>query len=236
MLKQGNGGEVKPLAPAMPRRTAHEFVRDTLRAQILNGSLDGGTRLVQADIAAQLRVSTTPVREALRDLATEGLIKLDAHRGATVLQLDLDDMRDIYELRELLEPLAMRRAAERLTDQQLEGAAALQERMDGERDPVAWVELNRQFHAVLVEAADSPRLAEILARLRDSAANYVGLSFTFRPQQLEKGNHDHHRILDACRRRDPDGAADGIAEHMRSTWKALEDAHWERVEGRSITP
>jgi DNA-binding GntR family transcriptional regulator len=72
---------------ASPRRTAHEYVRNSLREGILRGSLVGGTRLVQSEIASELEVSTTPVREALRDLATEGLVQLDAHRGAVVLQL-----------------------------------------------------------------------------------------------------------------------------------------------------
>lgn len=208
--------------PVLPRRTAHEFVRDTLRGQILDGTLDGGSRLVQADLAAQLRVSTTPVREALRDLATEGLIRLDAHRGATVVTLDLDDLREVYELRQALEPLAMRRAAATITDEELERAGRLQARMDVERDPTAWVSLNTDFHALLSDAARSPRLSSMLQRLRESSARYVGLSFAYRPGRLEHGNADHHRLLDALRRRDAEDAAAGIVDHLSSTLSAIE--------------
>lgn len=206
----------------LPRRTAHEFVRDTLRGQILDGTLDGGSRLVQADIAARLRVSTTPVREALRDLATEGLIRLDAHRGATVVAFDLDDLREVYELRKTLEPIAMRWAAERLTGDELDRAAALQARMDAERDAGSWVALNHEFHATLSDAAGSPRLSGMLQRLRDSSMPYVGLSFTLRPQQLQDGNEDHHRLLDALRAGDADRASETMTAHLDSTLRAIE--------------
>jgi DNA-binding GntR family transcriptional regulator len=206
----------------LPRRTAHEFVREALRQRILDGTLGGGSRLVQADIATQLQASTTPVREALRDLATEGLIRLDAHRGATVVSLDMDDLREVYELRRTLEPLAMRWAATRITDEELDRAAALQERMDVEREVATWVSLNGAFHAVLSDAARSPRLSSMLQRLREGSARYVGLSFAFRQGQLEHGNADHHRLLDALRRRDADAAATTIVEHLESTLSAIE--------------
>ena len=208
----------------LPRRTAHEFVRDALREQILDGTLGGGTRLVQAEIANQLRVSTTPVREALRDLATEGLIRLDAHRGATVVTLDLDDLREVYELRKTLEPLAMRWAAERITGEELDRAADLQERMDVEREVGTWVALNGTFHALLSDAAGSPRLSNMLQRLREGSARYVGLSFARRQGQLEHGNADHHRLLDALRRRDGDAAAAVMVAHLESTLSAIESA------------
>lgn len=212
----------------LPRRTAHEFVRDALREQILDGTLDAGSRLVQAEIAGKLQVSTTPVREALRDLATEGLIRLDAHRGATVVLLDLDDLREVYELRKTLEPLAMRWAAERITDDELVTAAALQERMDTEREVAEWVPLNSRFHALLGDAARSPRLSSMLTRLRETSAPYVGLSFTYRPAQLEHGNADHHRLLDALRRRDADAAAGTIIGHLAATLTAIEQAQGDR--------
>lgn len=206
------------------RRTAHELVRDTLRRAILRGSLTGGTRLVQADIAAQLNVSTTPVREALRDLATEGLIRLDAHRGAIVYEPDLDELREIYDLRKILEPEAVRRAMPWITDMDLKRAAALQKRMDRERDPGVWVDLNREFHTVLADAARSPRLSSILKNLRDAAAVYVALSLKARSRQLMSGNRDHHALLDAFAQRDPDAAAKIMVEHLDATMRAIEEA------------
>src|SRR5690349_18480778 len=107
------------------RKTAHEYVKDSLRQAILRGAIPGGTRLVQADVASELQVSTTPVREALRDLATEGLIRLDPHRGAIVSQLSYGEAVEIQQICKLLEPEAMRQAALAITDDTLKQAHAL---------------------------------------------------------------------------------------------------------------
>ena len=136
-------------------RTAHEFVRETLRRAILRGDLTGGSRLIQADLAAELEVSTTPVREALRDLATEGLITLDRHRGGVVRELNWADMEELRMIREQLDPLAVRLAVDGVTDAQLEVAQSLSDRMVEETDLADWVELNRRFHFLFYEVYSS---------------------------------------------------------------------------------
>ncbi|MFD0478644.1 GntR family transcriptional regulator [Nonomuraea thailandensis] len=147
------------LKPGPPARTAHAFVYETLRRAILGGDLPLGYRLVQADIAAQLKVSITPVREALRDLAGEGLIRIDAHKGAMLREFDLSEVREIYELRRMLEPVSIRKAVERITDDEIDRAEGLRRRMRDELDPGEWVELNRRFHAVFGDAAARPGCA-----------------------------------------------------------------------------
>lgn len=211
------------LAATGRSRTAHEFVHATLRQAILRGDLPGGTRLVQADLAAQLDVSTTPVREALRDLANEELIHLDPHRGAVVRELRMEEVREIYELRRILEPVSIRRAVQRITDAELERAADLQRRLEAESDPGRWVELNRAFHAAFADAAGSPRLGSIVANLRDSAAVYVGLSLKAWPTRQETSNTDHRALLDAVRRHDADAAAEIELRHMDATLRAIAD-------------
>src|SRR5665811_2234033 len=111
------------------RQTAHEYVREVLRKNILNGDLPGGARLVQAELGAMLDVSTTPVREALRDLASEGLVRFDPHRGAVVTELDLEDVKDIYEIRRILEPEAMRQSAPKVSEELLVQLRKLHQRM-----------------------------------------------------------------------------------------------------------
>ncbi len=132
--KEG-GGDVELHAIADEWRTAHEFVRETLRKAILRGDLTGGSRLIQADLAARLEVSTTPVREALRDLATEGLITLDRHRGGVVRELNWDDMDEIRRIRDSLDPLSIDLAVQGMTDAQLEQAESLCAEMDGVSRP-----------------------------------------------------------------------------------------------------
>ena len=204
------------------RRTAHEFVRDTLRRRILSGALSPGTRLVQADLASQLKVSTTPVRESMRDLAAEGLIRLDVHRGAIVHELDIDEVREIYEIRRLLEPYALKRALDNFSDEDLEQAESLQRQMESESDPGSWADLNRRFHAGLIEPANLPRLSGILKSLRDLSAMYVGLSLRLRGAPPLSANHDHRELLDACAAKDKARAAAVLDRHLVATVEALE--------------
>ena len=118
-----------------------------------------GLALIQADLATMLNVSTTPVREALRDLATEGLITLDRHRGGVVRELNWQEMEEIRLIRHQLEPLAVRLVVENITDEELAEAERLRARMAKERDLGNWVELNTQFHLVFHDSTgvQSPR-------------------------------------------------------------------------------
>lgn len=206
-----------------PRRTAHEYVRDTVRQAILGGTLKGGTRLVQADLAEQLGVSTTPVREALRDLATEGLLQLDPHQGAVVKQLTYDEIQEIQDLTLILEPQAMRKAAACVTEQTLRDATRLADEMEAVEaaDVGRWADLNRRFHATLVQDLGPSRLVRILEGLRDGAAPYIGLTLQKPNNQLQAANRDHRRLLAALREGDGDRAAEISAEHVRLTMWVL---------------
>lgn len=210
-------------------RTAHEYVRTELRAAILEGELSGGTRLLQSEIASQLGVSTTPVREALRDLATEGLVFFTAHQGAVVRTLSLEEVREIYELRMLLEPLLIRRVVGQIGEESLKRARTLWYQMDIEKDPGVWVQLNQAFHKVFAEPEEGSQLAYILAGLRDRAAAYVGVSLKARPEQMHQANADHGQMLELFGRRDVDGLTELTVDHLRSTLAAIESQHGTRL-------
>jgi DNA-binding GntR family transcriptional regulator len=199
------------------RRTAHQLVRDTLRQAILTGQVPGGERLVQAELAQQMRVSTTPVREALRDLAAEGLIRLDAHRGAIVHSPSHAELEEIYRLRQLLEPEIMERAIANITDAELDEATEILRRADGETDPVAWIDLNRQFHRVFTGAARSSRLASIVEPLQDSATLYILVSLTQGTRGVDEANAQHWRLLEAVKARDIEAAREVMLSHIHKT-------------------
>ncbi|GAA3750221.1 GntR family transcriptional regulator [Salinactinospora qingdaonensis] len=205
------------------RRTTYQFVRDTLSRAILTGQVKAGERLVQADLARQLRVSTTPVREALRDLAAEGLIRLDAHRGAVVRELSKDEAEEIYRIRRLLEPEVMQRAVEWISEEEIEQAAEIQARADAEDDPTRWVELNRQFHRVFVQSAHSPRLAGIVEALQGSASMYILAAMLHGGRRLDEANNQHHQILQAVRDRDVEAVREAILNHIHGTVDGVPD-------------
>jgi DNA-binding GntR family transcriptional regulator len=212
------------------RQTAHEYVRSVLRRAILNGELSGGSRLVQAELAAMLDVSTTPVREALRDLATEGLVRFDPHRGAIVSELSSEDVTDIYEIRRVLEPLAMRQAVPRLSDALLARLRHLHQGMLDEPHSVDWVDRNRVFHMAVYETAASPRLAAIIRNLQDASVMYIGASLKHRPSLREDANKGHGEILEALERRDTEAAVKALTEHLRMSIDTLDPGSEEKIQ------
>lgn len=204
------------------RQTAYEYVLGVLRRAILNGELESGSRLVQAELAAMLDVSTTPVREALRDLATEGLVQFDPHRGAIVTELSTDDVHDIYEIRMVLEPLAMRQAVPNISDALIAQLRKLHETMLAEPHSADWVDRNRVFHMAVYEASASPRLAAIIRNLQDASVMYIGASLQNQPGLREEANHDHSDILEALEKRDVEAAVTALEDHLRTSIDAYD--------------
>ncbi|MGH8869244.1 MAG: GntR family transcriptional regulator [Actinomycetes bacterium] len=203
------------------RQTAHGFVLDSLKRAILSGALPGGTRLIQSELAAQLKVSTTPVREALRDLVAVGLVRFDPHRGAVVKELDFGELTEIYELRRLLEPFSIRKVAQNITAEEIAAASELQDRMDETEESGAWVQLNWEFHSLLENAARAPRLQQMVKLMQNLAAIYVAHSITLDPERIAEGNHDHRALLEALERRDADDAAEILTRHLDGTLAAI---------------
>lgn len=194
--------------------TMVEYVRDVLRNAILSGELEAGSRLVQVDLAEALEVSTTPVREALRELVSEGLVRFDPHRGAVVCETSEDELEEIYMICRVLEPIAVREAVARIDDELLDGLRLLHSRMLDESSPVEWMDLNRSFHGLIYEAAAKPRLAAVLMNLRDARAMFIGPTLTQHPEILVELNRHHTEFIDALAAKDADAAVDAILHHL----------------------
>jgi DNA-binding GntR family transcriptional regulator len=203
-------------------RTAQERVEEVLRQAILGGELSPGEPLVLDDLSAQLGVSRTPIREAMRALASEGLIDMDSFRSATVHTPSLEEAREIYDLRLVLDPIAVRRAVARIKPEELATAQAIHETMLGTDDLGEWVDANREFHRVLQQAARSDRLISIIDGLRNSAAMQVALSLKAENSQVTQANADHEKILQAFRDRDADAAVRLTEDHLRNTLEVIE--------------
>ncbi len=202
--------------------TVHERVRDWMRSAIADGTLKPGSRIVQTEIASMLGVSPTPVREAMRDLAAEGLIKLNARRVATVTSIDVDELREIRILRETLEGLAARLCAERITEEELAVAERMQDTMEQDPDLGKYVELNRAFHLYLYEAARSPRLTQMLLSLRAATPGVLSVVFTRSTERRLDGLDEHRRFLRACRERDVATAEKIFRTHSSTSFDEME--------------
>lgn len=202
-------------------RPAAEHATATLRSLILSGELTGGTRLGESELAVRLEVSRTPVREALSRLAAEGLVELVPNRGARVVRWSAEDLAQIFELRLRLEPYAVGLAVPRLTAGQLDEldeAARLMLRLarPGRRQDLdGIVELNRQFHGLLIEQAANPTLAASLT----SVTHAVVVTQNFRdysPAALARSLAHHTEIVAAARAGDPDWASSVMRSHLHN--------------------
>lgn len=200
---------------------ANDRVLSTLRRGITGGYLVGGTRLVQPVIAEALGVSTTPVRQALRQLVVEGLVQVDARGGAVVHELSRSELVEVYELRKLLEPIAVVQAAKEATAESLVEAVELMMEMHQVENAVEWAELNARFHVVIERASGNLRLASILRQLHALSSLYVTHSLLSEPTRVERGNAEHQNILEAIIAQDTDAAGDAVLRHLEGTLRTL---------------
>lgn len=205
-------------------RTAHRDVTDRLRQAIVSGALPAGTHLVQADLAARLQVSVTPVREALRELESQGLVDFDPFRGATVHSISLEELEEVYELRRMLVPLAIRERVGTITDAELDEAEAIVKRMTLSSPDAQWVEDNRALHRVLDGISTRPHLRAILRRLADISSLYVGLSVHTDTDRRRRARDDHRAMVAAYRRRDADAVVEITLAHINDTAAVAADA------------
>jgi DNA-binding GntR family transcriptional regulator len=198
-------------------RTAQAAVAARLRSEILRGVYEPGERLLQNDVAERFQTSTTPVREALRQLVAEGLLDGDPHRGVQVHPATMDELEQIYEIRMALEPIAAAATVANATPDDVSRAKVLTEAMKAEPDPGHWVTLNGEFHRLLVEAAGRPRLTTILENLRNLSALYVATSIHEAPSRVEAGNAEHDELLAAIDAGDVAAAQQVTRRHLEHT-------------------
>ncbi len=201
-----NRDEVEMSAP----RSVEEVVTEALRNAILQGILAPGERLAQSQLADQLGVSRIPLRDALRRLEVEGLVRLDGRRGAWVTSLDERDITEIYELRLMFEPVCMELAVTGLDDTSAELLCALSERMDEEDLSSAEALMARRlFYGELYSRAGRRYTSDLIVRLRNNVDRY---------HALERRDHSHAAhadIRDCIRSRDGEKAARILSAHLK---------------------
>jgi DNA-binding GntR family transcriptional regulator len=216
-------------------RTAHAVVKTRLRRGIVSGEIPAGTRLVQADLAKMLAVSVTPVREAIRDLVSEGIVDFDQFRGATVHLPSVGELEEVYELRRLLVPEAVKAGVAEITDTEVAEASALANEMK-QSDSATWLDLNRRFHAVLDGASRRPHLQEFLARLADISALYVGVSISANEGRRGRADRDHRQMVDMYERGDEAGAVEVTLFHLEDTVEVARAFVRDREEALALAP
>lgn len=209
--------------PDRPDLEGAAGVHARLRQAILLGELPAGMELSQVKLAAELGVSRTPLREALRMLQAEGLIESERNRRMRVAPLSVDDLEQVYATRIVLEALGARLTVPLLAEAQLMALdACLQEMANFEdrRDVIGWEEPHRRFHRQLVSHAGD-LILRIIDQLADRTRRYRLMYVAQRAHQWAQAVSDHEHIFEACRQGDAALVADLLARHFAQTALSL---------------
>jgi DNA-binding GntR family transcriptional regulator len=197
-------------------RNASAVAAELIRAAIVDGRLEPGRRLKEEELARELGISRTPVREALLVLQTEGLLEGAPNRGAAVRSYEADDLDDLYQLRAVLEGFAARRAATRISP---EDVALLRESCErfvtlrAEADVAELVRENVLFHDVILEAAGSERLSQMVRKVIQLPLVYRSY-YWYSPEQKLISEHYHRQLTGALAARDAERAEILMKEHV----------------------
>jgi DNA-binding GntR family transcriptional regulator len=206
--------------PRLRRQSTHEVVAAVLREAITTGVLRANEPLPQDEIAAQLKVSHIPVREALRQLQSEGLVTHQPNRGVTVAALTPEEIHEIYDIRAILETAAIRQAVPQLTATQLARAAALLDDAERATDGAVWGTLDVEFHRLIYALDDRPRLREMIDGLLRRVDRYW-LSHGLMLKHRREWEAEHRALLGAIRAGDADLAAARLAAHLAGAAELL---------------
>jgi DNA-binding GntR family transcriptional regulator len=224
------GLEVVP--GAVRHRTMAEAALERLREAIILGELNPGTPLRLEDLARQLGMSISPIREAVRQLEALGLAEHVPHHGAKVMALDVEELRELFSIRLALEGMAVRRASELFEEPNERAARGHLDTYDDARrrgDIRAAVRAHGAFHFALYESARSPWLLRLIRPAWDSCERY-------RPVLLAKGAlQDRHEeldveLLEACAAHDAERAASALHDHL----ELASDIFAVELKGRSV--
>jgi DNA-binding GntR family transcriptional regulator len=200
--------------------TREEYVAKVLREAILRSEIKPGERLDQTKIAEQLRVSRTPVRNALLILSNEGLVEMTPHAGAVVSEMQPAEIEEIYFIRGVLEGIAARLSAESMTDEDLARLKRKLENLDTMDDLDHWIEHNKQFHFQLYSGARRPRLLSLIASIHDLTLPYSH-RYIGSEDHRRIASAGHHRIFQACQERSGRLAEAAVKEHLEAVCRGV---------------
>ncbi|MBE9605570.1 GntR family transcriptional regulator [Acetobacteraceae bacterium H6797] len=202
---------------------ATERAYQVIRDRIMDGSFAPGAPLREEMLAAEIGVSRTPIRDALRRLLADGLVESTRNYGTFVTEITWDDLQEVYQLRTMLEGFAAQRAATRITPEELaelERITGLMEALEGEvgeEEIASFSALNRDFHTVIVRAAHSRHLESMLGRVFQVPLVLLKQYRMHEWVNISRSNRQHREIIDALRARNPEWAGLLVAAHLNST-------------------
>lgn len=214
-----------PVEPPIARRTLHDEVLTRVRDMIIEGELAPGERINEVPLCERLGVSRTPLREALKTLASEGLVDASPGRGVRVRRLTPEDVHGMLEVMAELEALAGRLACARASDEGIAGVRALHEemmRLYEEGDRLHYFKLNQTIHSSIVALSGNETLAEVHGNLqaRLKRIRFIG---NREPAKWRDAVTEHELMVAALEARDGDALANVLHAHLMHTWERVRE-------------
>lgn len=200
-----------------------EHIADSLQADIITGRFKPGAELKQGEIAKRFQVSRIPIRDALQLLAARGLIDLVPNRRARVISLTRDEIREIYDIRILLECNCLAVAIDQIRDTDLERISAAFCHSSIDAETANWSDGDWAFHKVLYLPSGKARQIGMIDQLRQTCRIHIS-GYGILPDQTAQWLKDHQDIVDACHMRDRDKATRVLKLHIEAAGKTLLDA------------
>lgn len=202
------------------RKTIGQVVYDLLRDAIVAGKLAPGERLRQEALAEAMGVSRIPVRTALMQLESDGLVEFHPRRGAAVSSLTVAQIQEIYEIREVLEVHALRRSLSEMTDSRVQRLRDYAEELDRQAEGPEFTELRIEFYRELYDAVRNPQLVKLIEDLRQGVGRYL-LNRRI-AHGVAHGHGTHSELIDYVSRRDVDSAVEWLRTHLRTVRAGVE--------------
>ena len=200
-----------------------ELVCENIRQAIIDGTFSPGERLMEIQLADEMGVSRTPVREAIRKLELEGFVVMIPRRGTYVADISIRDITEIYEIRTCLDVLSAGLAAERITDEELEALNRLLVEIGqyiAENNMEKIVEADTAFHDILYQASRNERLRSIINNLREQLTGICGRSMSY-PGRLVETMDEHRALVDSIAARDVERAQNAARVHIENAEHTL---------------
>ena len=205
-------------------RLRREIAYDRLKDAIQHADLDPGKPLSETRLSQLLGISRTPVREALQQLAQEGLVEVIPGRAVTVAAPSVQSVLDVVHMRLLLEPESVRLAADSLTPTDIDKLNEIIQRMEeacSSGNRVDWSKADTLYHEILTKACPNRMLGEIVVQMRNRTHHLANIDLHTNPARLAECTSEHRVIVDRIESKDSDGAGDAMRHHIEKLRESL---------------
>jgi DNA-binding GntR family transcriptional regulator len=223
--------------PIERHQTLREKILESIRDAILKGSLKPGERVSEPELAERFGISRTPIREAFRQLESEGYLVVIPRKGAVVASLSERDVEEFYSIKSILEGYAARMAAERMAPRDIERLVAINEKLEqiaAAGDIKTFFRVHNEFHELFIKAAGNDKLGELINQLV-LKFNRLRLASLAQPGRMEISVQEHRKIIEAFRNHDGE-LADNLVRHNATIGAMVLIQGLAQVKGQKVAP